>query len=62
MLIIYQYLEVPNSDAPATGSDVSAQDFQKAQKFCKWAISAIDYEDSATAIENLEKALKMLKP
>ncbi|XP_013421856.1 vacuolar protein sorting-associated protein VTA1 homolog [Lingula anatina] len=37
----------------------SAQ-YQKAIKYCKFAGSALQYEDSATAIDNLQKALKLL--
>ncbi|XP_066991003.2 vacuolar protein sorting-associated protein VTA1 homolog [Anabrus simplex] len=33
----------------------------KAQKYCKWASSALNYEDVPTAIMNLEKALKLLQ-
>lgn len=33
----------------------------KAQKYCKWAGSALNYDDAKTAIENLEKALYLLK-
>lgn len=32
----------------------------KAQKYCKWAVSALDYDDSKTAINNLQKALTLL--
>ncbi|XP_045115997.1 vacuolar protein sorting-associated protein VTA1 homolog [Portunus trituberculatus] len=32
----------------------------KAQKYCKWAVSALDYDDSQTAIFNLQKALTLL--
>ena len=39
---------------------MSAQDYQKAIKMCKYSISALQYEDSSTAIENLTKALKLL--
>ena len=37
------------------------QDVAKAQKYCKWAGSALDYDDVTTAISNLEKALRLLK-
>ena len=30
------------------------------QKMCKYAISALNYEDVTTAVDNLEKALRML--
>ena len=33
----------------------------KAQKYCKFAVSALDYDDSSTAILNLTKALKLLQ-
>lgn len=32
----------------------------KAQKYCKWAVSALDYEDAKTAVGNLQKALALL--
>jgi vacuolar protein sorting-associated protein VTA1 len=36
------------------------EDFTKAMKFCKFASSALQYEDAKTAIENLTKALNLL--
>jgi len=33
----------------------------KAQKHCKYASSALQYEDIKTAIDNLEQCLKILK-
>lgn len=33
----------------------------KTQKLCKYASSALDYEDTATAIDNLQKALRLLQ-
>ncbi|XP_059612564.1 vacuolar protein sorting-associated protein VTA1 homolog [Phlebotomus argentipes] len=33
----------------------------KAQKYCKWAGSALTYDDISTAIDNLQKALRLLK-
>ncbi|PRD29966.1 UNVERIFIED_CONTAM: Vacuolar protein sorting-associated protein VTA1 [Trichonephila clavipes] len=36
------------------------EDYHKAQKLCKWAGSALQYEDAPTAIENLQKALRLL--
>ena len=35
-------------------------EYQKAMKYCKFASSALQYEDSNTAIDNLSKALKLL--
>ena len=34
---------------------------QKAQKFCKYAVSALDYDDRNTAIDYMNKALNILK-
>lgn len=34
---------------------------QKAQKFCKFASSALQYDDVDTAITNLEQCLALLK-
>ncbi|XP_075872599.1 vacuolar protein sorting-associated protein VTA1 homolog [Nelusetta ayraudi] len=42
------------------GVNLSAQDFTKAQKYCKYAGSALQYEDVSTAVQNLQKALKLL--
>ena len=33
----------------------------KAQKYCKFASSALNYDDISEAITNLEKALKLLR-
>ena len=47
----------------ASGSSVSLTPdmTSKAQKYCKFAVSALDYDDSSTAILNLNKALKLLQ-
>lgn len=42
------------------GVTLSPQDFTKAQKYCKYAGSALQYEDVSTAVQNLQKALKLL--
>ena len=42
-------------------AQLNAQQYQKAMKYCKYAGSALQYEDSKTAIENLEKALTLLR-
>eukprot|EP00088_Acartia_fossae_P046765 TRINITY_DN505_c0_g1_i4.p1 TRINITY_DN505_c0_g1~~TRINITY_DN505_c0_g1_i4.p1 ORF type:complete len:312 (+),score=87.97 TRINITY_DN505_c0_g1_i4:46-981(+) len=47
---------------PASGSGavkLSVEQVSKAQKYCKYAISALDYEDMNTAILNLNKALHL---
>lgn len=43
---------------PTTG--VTPELMMKAQKYCKFAGSALTYEDVPTAIENLQKALRLL--
>ncbi|XP_028296279.1 vacuolar protein sorting-associated protein VTA1 homolog isoform X2 [Gouania willdenowi] len=45
---------------PSGGVQLSAEDFTKAQKYCKYAGSALQYEDVGTAVQNLQKALKLL--
>uniref|UniRef100_A0A3B3ZY63 Uncharacterized protein n=1 Tax=Periophthalmus magnuspinnatus TaxID=409849 RepID=A0A3B3ZY63_9GOBI len=45
---------------PQGGVSLSAEDFTRAQKYCKYAGSALQYEDVSTAIQNLQKALKLL--
>ncbi|KAG8180468.1 hypothetical protein JTE90_002000 [Oedothorax gibbosus] len=42
------------------GVQLQAEHYHKAQKYCKWAGSALQYEDTPTAIENLQKALRLL--
>ncbi|NP_001008108.1 vacuolar protein sorting-associated protein VTA1 homolog [Xenopus tropicalis] len=39
---------------------LTPEDFARAQKFCKYAGSALQYEDVNTAVQNLQKALKLL--
>ncbi|XP_069943124.1 vacuolar protein sorting-associated protein VTA1 homolog isoform X1 [Cherax quadricarinatus] len=53
----------PTPASEATGGTVmlSPDMIVKAQKYCRWAVSALDYEDSKTAINNLQKALTLLK-
>ncbi|XP_072218200.1 vacuolar protein sorting-associated protein VTA1 homolog isoform X2 [Leuresthes tenuis] len=42
------------------GVQLTPEDYTKAQKYCKYAGSALQYEDVNTAIQNLQKALKLL--
>ena len=42
------------------GVELSAKDYEQATKLCKYAISAMQYEDANTAIDNLTKALRLL--
>ncbi|CAD1469331.1 unnamed protein product [Heterotrigona itama] len=43
-----------------SGVELSAEEIGKAQKFIKWAGSALNYDDVPTAILNLRKALHLL--
>ncbi|CAK6969597.1 vacuolar protein sorting-associated protein VTA1 homolog isoform X1 [Scomber scombrus] len=42
------------------GVHLTPEDYTKAQKYCKYAGSALQYEDVSTAVQNLQKALKLL--
>ena len=53
-----QQLSKPSS---TSGVHLEPMDYAKAQKFCKYASSALQYEDVPTAIDNLQKALKLLQ-
>ncbi|XP_069688869.1 vacuolar protein sorting-associated protein VTA1 homolog [Periplaneta americana] len=46
---------------PEGRAKLNAQQITKAQKYCKWASSALNYDDVPTAITNLQKALKLLQ-
>ena len=46
---------------PASDSGLTPDQVRQTQKYCKFATSALDYDDKATAISNLEKALRLLK-
>ncbi|XP_056284431.1 vacuolar protein sorting-associated protein VTA1 homolog [Pseudoliparis swirei] len=39
---------------------LTPEDFTKAQKLCKYACSALQYEDVGTAVQNLQRALRLL--
>ncbi|XP_007484700.1 vacuolar protein sorting-associated protein VTA1 homolog isoform X2 [Monodelphis domestica] len=49
--------EVPHSTGDVR---LTPEDFARAQKYCKYAGSALQYEDVSTAVQNLQKALKLL--
>lgn len=42
------------------GANLSIEQINKAQKFLKWASSALDYDDVSTSVMNLRKALHLL--
>ncbi|XP_007947003.1 vacuolar protein sorting-associated protein VTA1 homolog [Orycteropus afer afer] len=46
--------------APLRDIRLTPEDFARAQKYCKYAGSALQYEDVSTAVQNLQKALKLL--
>ncbi|KAL3280915.1 hypothetical protein HHI36_004142 [Cryptolaemus montrouzieri] len=49
---------------PTSTSSVASlppEKIKKAQKFCKFAESALDYEDFKTAVDNLNKALHLIQ-
>lgn len=41
--------------------NLTADQMIKAQKYCKWAGSALNYDDIKSAVENLQKALRLLQ-
>ena len=47
--------------APSSQAALGPAEIAKAQKLCKFAGSALDYDDTVGAIEYLEEALKLLK-
>ncbi|CAD5234444.1 unnamed protein product [Bursaphelenchus xylophilus] len=52
---------VDSPSGQSNGSKVSLEDYIEARRLCKMACSALDYEDGKTAIDFMEKALKVLK-
>ncbi|EFA03831.1 vacuolar protein sorting-associated protein VTA1 homolog [Tribolium castaneum] len=57
--------EPPTPPVATTNNDggfaPGPEQIQKAQKYCKYATSALNYDDVKTAIENLTKALSLLQ-
>lgn len=54
-----QYFQQDQTSRSSSG--LSADAIQKAQKFGKFGMSALQYEDIATAITNFEQCLRILK-
>lgn len=48
------------SNPSATPGTLTPEHMMKAQKYCKYAGSALTYDDVPSAIENLQKALRLL--
>ncbi|RZF39890.1 hypothetical protein LSTR_LSTR010518 [Laodelphax striatellus] len=44
-----------------SGAKLSPEKIAKAQKYCKWAGSALNYDDVKEAVSNLQKALRILE-
>ncbi len=59
-LLIAASSPAPAQHSTASGVSLSAEDFSKAQKYAKYAVSALSYEDTPSAVENLQKALNIL--
>ena len=53
--------DIPAQPSNTSSSTLSPQDSEQAQKYCRYAASALQYEDVKTAIENLRKALALLE-
>ncbi|XP_015784952.1 vacuolar protein sorting-associated protein VTA1 homolog [Tetranychus urticae] len=51
----------PSSTATGASRNLDPEALMKAQKYCKYAGSALQFEDVNTAVMNLEKALALLK-
>lgn len=48
-------------DSSGSVAQLTPDQISKAQKYCKWASSALNYEDVKTAINNLRNALELLQ-
>jgi len=49
-----------NTGVQAGSVALKPEDFSRAMKLCKFATSALQYEDAKTAVDNLTKALSLL--
>ncbi|KAJ2387730.1 hypothetical protein H4S02_003221, partial [Coemansia sp. RSA 2611] len=53
---------LPPVNDPADELFLDPTDAKQAQKLARWAISALDYDDVDTALDNLQKAIQILQP
>ena len=53
-------VSIPTYVQEAVSQQVTPEQMAQAQKFCKYASSALTYEDIPTAVDNLQKALRLL--
>lgn len=51
---------IPKYEPPPANVAITPDQMAKAQKYCKYAGSALNFDDVKSAIENLEKALHLL--
>lgn len=51
---------IPTYVQETSSQQISPESMAQAQKFCKYASSALTYEDIPTAVDNLQKALRLL--
>jgi hypothetical protein len=54
-------ISYPTGDDNLNINGISVEDWMKAQKLCKYGLSALQFEDKNTAIRNLEECLAILK-
>ncbi|KHJ89819.1 hypothetical protein OESDEN_10345 [Oesophagostomum dentatum] len=59
----YASASLPNMPDPTLGGErkPSVEAFNEARKYTKYALSAIDYEDTRAVVENLRKALSLME-
>jgi len=57
----YQQPQAAPRQSGSSGFVPSTDNIARAQKLSKFAVSSLDYEDIPSAIDNLEKALRLLK-
>lgn len=64
----YETLHIPDTKRSSqtmfensNSERLTIDDYMEAQKYAKYAVSALSYEDSKTAIESMMKALSILK-
>ncbi|EYC24712.1 hypothetical protein Y032_0013g2067 [Ancylostoma ceylanicum] len=58
--IILRTIHLPDS-TPGSERKPTMEAFNEARKYTKYALSAIDYEDTRAVVENLRKALALME-
>ena len=53
-------VDTPSNPVETSSRGIASTDVSKVQKLCKYASSALDYDDTKTAIDNLTEALQIL--